>query len=120
MTGQNLRQVFDSGEERRYKAGERLYEAGSESESVYLVTSGRFVLEDGDGRWVASRAEGFLIGEAAALDGGPRTVTVRAEGDASVLTLPTETFRQRLQEDARAAYEVAAYIAGVLREASRA
>jgi CRP-like cAMP-binding protein len=69
---------------------------------------------------VVDKTDGQLIGEVAALDGGARTVTVEAEGGASVQALPAESFRRRLQEDAQAAYEVAVSLARIVRDVSRA
>ncbi|WP_222271574.1 cyclic nucleotide-binding domain-containing protein [Modestobacter marinus] len=100
--------------------GECLHQAGSQPDLVFFVTSGRFILRNSTGDRVADKTGGQLIGETAALDGGARTVTVEAEGVASVLALPAESFRRRLQEDARAAYEVAVFTARILRDVSRA
>ena len=120
--GRHVHQVFKGAQRQHYSAGQLLYQSGSEPDLVYYVVTGQFTLlreRGGKLHRVGEKPEGSLIGETAALDGGPRTVTVEASDEASVLVLPVEVFRQRLQDDAQACYEVAVSIAQVLRESAR-
>lgn len=119
--GNPVRQVFEGADAQMVTAGQCLYEAGSEPDAVFLVHSGGFTLyRDGAGgrRPVGERTEGSLIGEAAVLDGEPRTVTAEASRDATVLRLSAEHFRQGLREDATACYGVAVAIARTLRDSA--
>jgi CRP-like cAMP-binding protein len=75
------------------RRGEELVRQGEESDSVYLVMSGRFLVHvDGRKGPVAEISAGELIGEIGFFSGLPRTATVVAARDAAVGKLTRDAF----------------------------
>ena len=62
-----------------------------------------FVIQQGE---VASMRTGDFFGEMALLEQQPRTATVRAVGEASILTLDKKTFLRRVHADPSLAYRL--------------
>ena len=79
--------------ERVLRGGEILIRAGEPADTLYVVLSGRFtVYVEGSNDPVAEIAGGELIGEVGFFAGLPRTATVRATRDSSVLELDRTGF----------------------------
>jgi CRP-like cAMP-binding protein len=78
--------------ERSFAPGEWVLRQGEPGESLHLVASGRFAVEqelpDGSRRRVATVGPGDIFGELALIDGEPRSASVRAlrRGSTRVLT----------------------------------
>lgn len=71
-------------------AGHVLFEAGSASDGVYLVASGRLAVKRvGDTPWTAEVERGELVGEAGWLLHAARSATVVAMRDSEMLLLPS-------------------------------
>ena len=86
---------------RQAKAGETVVRKGDRGDLFYLVGAGQLeVLGDGDAR-VTLLGPGDHFGEIALLSDVPRTATVRAVGDATLLTLPKEAFIEGIAHDLR-------------------
>ncbi|MBW7859958.1 MAG: cyclic nucleotide-binding domain-containing protein [Rhodocyclaceae bacterium] len=82
-----------------FQPGETLIEQGRHSRYMYLVLDGKVGFErEGLGR-VGDAHHGELLGEISFLDAGPPTMTVRAEAVTTVLSVPRETMRTRLDSD---------------------
>jgi CRP/FNR family cyclic AMP-dependent transcriptional regulator len=83
-------------------AGEHLFWIGDPGSEFYVISSGRMLVTypDGDGHEVtlAVLGPGDFLGEVSLLDGGPRTASVRAESDASLLCLEREAFFKFIHE----------------------
>ena len=71
-----------------------------------------------DGHPVATLGAGDFFGEVAALDGGPRTASVRAETQLRCVTLPVGGLRQFLLEHPVVAVNLVPEIARRFRDAS--
>jgi NTE family protein len=71
--------------------GEILIRQGEKADALYLVGSGHFAV-DVNGRRIAERGGGSLIGEIAFFADGRRTATVTALRDSIVLKLPRADF----------------------------
>lgn len=78
-----------------FGAGERIVRQGAEGESMFVVLGGaaRVSLEP-SGQEVAVIARGGFFGEMSMLTGEPRSATVTAEGDAMLLEITAERFRE--------------------------
>ena len=117
-----LEQLFvKHGSERELSDGDVLYDEGSSPEEVHLVREGCIVLSAGGPgrrRHIADKRAGELVGESAALDRGPRTVSALAHGDAVVLTIRSTRFRRELQSDPALCYEFAVQLSRLLRTAA--
>jgi len=81
---------------RRYGRGESILAHDDASLDVYFLVEGaaRAVLYASSGKRVSYRdmLPGSLFGEIAAIDGGPRSVSVEANEDCVVLVLPAKAF----------------------------
>jgi CRP-like cAMP-binding protein len=86
-----------AGAPRHYPDGETICVEGDPTSFVVAITSGwavvSVVTERGHRLILAIRGPGDLIGEVAALDGEPRSATVRALGDTGGVLLTGERFR---------------------------
>jgi NTE family protein/lysophospholipid hydrolase len=85
------------------KAGEVLFEQGSDGDRVYQLRAGmlgvRVREEDGTESVIARLALGAVVGEMALLSGQPRPATVFAVNDAGLLRLTREEFQKLSPEE---------------------
>jgi CRP/FNR family transcriptional regulator, cyclic AMP receptor protein len=89
------------GAERRYGAGVALFHYGDEPGSVLVLLEGRvkFVLTGPQGKEVilGFAGPGELVGEVAAIDGGPRSASAVAVDAVRTLVLPRVAFERFLE-----------------------
>jgi small-conductance mechanosensitive channel/CRP-like cAMP-binding protein len=79
---------------RTYGDGEAIVRQGEAGRSMFVVASGRVVVVlEPERREVATIERGGYFGEMSLLTGEPRTATVLARGDSSVLEVDAEAFR---------------------------
>lgn len=95
------RALADAAEQRLYGDGETIVREGDSGGSMFLVNQGRVVVSVGEtgesatpGREVAEIEAGGFFGEMSLLTGEPRTATVRARGDCTVLEISAKAFRE--------------------------
>ncbi len=90
------------GKERTLEAGTTLWREGDPGEYVVLLLEGRLEVShqtpDGEEIILRHLYPGSVVGEMAAVDGEPRSATVRAPGDSRVRLIPADGFRQFLKE----------------------
>lgn len=80
--------------ERLFGSGERVVKQGDPGQSMFVVLDGQVrVIIEPSGQEVATTAAGGFFGEMSMLTGEPRTATVRAHGDATLLEIDAERFR---------------------------
>ena len=100
MTPEQRRQVAVASRMRRYGDGEKIVQQGQPGESMYVLCTGAAVvaLEDPAGgpnrTEVATIKPGGYFGEMSLLTGEPRTATVTAKGDTSVVEIGAPVFRE--------------------------
>ena len=97
-------------------AGRTLCEQGSIGREAFVILEGKAEVKR-NGRKVATLGPGSAFGELALLDGGPRTATVVADTDLSVLILTRPEFAGLLDEVPGLARKLLQGLAGRLREA---
>ena len=78
-------------------AGRIVVEQGEQAGDVYVVSRGELAVE-GDGRRLATLADGDCFGEIAALLDQPRTATVRAVSPCDLLVLRRDDFRRMIHD----------------------
>jgi len=79
---------------RTFGDGESIVRQGEPGESMFIIGSGKAVVVlEPDRREVATIERGGYFGEMSLLTGEPRTATVIAEGDTTVLEIAAEVFR---------------------------
>jgi len=85
-----------------FRAGETIMRQGEPGDSAYIIESGRveILFEKPDGRLqsVGTRGSDTMIGEMALVDNAPRTATVRAIEDCTLLEISKPDFSRRLQQ----------------------
>jgi small-conductance mechanosensitive channel/CRP-like cAMP-binding protein len=88
------RSIASAMTRRTYGDGEAIVRQGDVGGSMFVVASGRVaVVLEPDRREVATIDRGGYFGEMSLLTGEPRTATVVARGDASVLDIEADVFR---------------------------
>jgi len=104
---------------RLYRDGEDIVRQGEDGQCMYVVQSGQIrVLGERDGREVelAVMGEGEFFGEMALFERQRRSATVRAKGDARVLTIDKRTLLQRIQADPSLAFRIIETLSRRVRE----
>lgn len=94
---------------REYNDQEVICRQGETGNCMYVIQGGRAVVlvEDGDKEVVVGELEtGEVFGEMAVFDRQPRSATVRAKGQARVLTLDKRAFLRRVHEDPSLAFRI--------------
>jgi len=92
-----------------YGDGEPIARQGEIGECMYVIQQGQVeVVREQDGAEVqlATLGEGDFFGEMALFDRERRSATVRALGEARVLTVDKRTFLRRIHEDPSLAFRI--------------
>jgi CRP/FNR family cyclic AMP-dependent transcriptional regulator len=118
-----LAELRGAASTRRYPRGDTLFHHGDEAGSVLLLVSGHVKVAEvtAEGREVilAFPGPGDLVGELAAIDGEPRSGTVRALDDVEALVISGDAFRAFLERRPRVALVLLRTVTGRLRTADR-
>lgn len=94
---------------REYQDGEVICRQGDYGDCLYVVQRGHLVvLHEKEGRTavVGELTSGDIFGEMAIFERLPRSATVKAQGNALVLTLDRRTFLKAVHEDPSLAYRI--------------
>ncbi len=106
---------------RVYNDGEVIIRQGEAGECMYVVQEGEvevYTEMDGEEVSLAIRKAGELIGEMAIFEREVRSASVRARGEARVLTLDKNNFLRRINEDPSLAFRIVQAMSGRVRELS--
>lgn len=104
-----------------YRDGEIIVRQGEAGDCMYVVQAGQVeVVQEKDGQEVrlAVRGEAEFFGEMAIVEREVRMATVRALGEARVLTIDKKTFLRRVHEDPSLAYRIVQKMSNRIRELS--
>ena len=86
--------------ERLFGNGETVVREGDPGASMFIIQRGRVAITVGsDQREVAVTQAGGYFGEMSLLTGDPRTATVTARGDCTVLEISADAFREYVQQN---------------------
>ncbi len=111
------------GHRRRLPAGKPLFLEGTRSDTVVIVISGRVKVfcsaADGTEMVLAVRGPGALLGELAAIDGQPRSASVRSMESVEIMAVGTTAFTTFLHAHPRAMWLLLRILTGRLRDADR-
>jgi CRP/FNR family cyclic AMP-dependent transcriptional regulator len=110
------------GSVRRYRRGDVLFHQGDDAGAVLVLLGGHVkaaMLNDGREVILAFPGPGELLGELSAVDGEPRSGTVRAVDDIEALVIPGSAFRAFLEHRPRIALVLLRSVAARLRAADR-
>ncbi len=89
--------------------GEVIVREGEVGNCMYVIQQGQVEVllnKGGKGVCVAVLSEGDFFGEMALFDQEVRSATVRAKGEARILTLEKRTFLRRIHEDPSLAFRM--------------
>jgi CRP/FNR family transcriptional regulator, cyclic AMP receptor protein len=91
------------------KDGEQIVRQGDTGDCMYVVLQGEVevLLEEAGGEQVLSTLKaGDIFGEMALFSREPRSATVRAKGEARVLTVDRQGFMKRIHKDPSLAFAI--------------
>jgi CRP/FNR family transcriptional regulator, cyclic AMP receptor protein len=115
--------LFALGRERRFRARSVLFFEGDDAHDVFVVLTGdvKVALTSADGREVVLDVVGAgdILGELSAIDGGPRSATATALGEATALVVPLGDFNQFVAARSEVAVTLLRLVAARLRDSSR-
>lgn len=92
-----------------YADREVICSQGEPGDRMFVIQTGcaEVVREEGDSEVVLGELEaGDVFGEMSIFDKQPRSATVRAKGEARILTLDKRAFLKRVHEDPSLAYQI--------------
>ena len=110
------------GAVRRYRRGDVLFHEGDDAGAVVVLRDGHVkatMLNDGREVILAFPGPGELLGELSAVDGQPRSATIRAVDEVEALVIPGSAFRAFLERRPRIALVLLRGVAERLRAADR-
>jgi len=85
---------------RKFLAGETILTQGDPGEIAYIIEQGRVEIAvgtvNGKTQVIGTRGAGSMIGEMALVDNAPRTATVKAIEDCTLLEITQQEFKRRL------------------------
>jgi CRP/FNR family cyclic AMP-dependent transcriptional regulator len=116
------RELEELGTVRRYRRGDVLFHQGDDAGAVLVLLDGHVkaaMMNDGREVILAFPGPGELLGELSAVDGEPRSGTVRAVDDIEALVIPGSAFRAFLEHRPRIALVLLRSVAARLRAADR-
>lgn len=105
-----------------YKDGEIIIKQGTIGDCVYVIQKGKVevVSENGDNeKKLAELGESEFFGEMALFEKDVRSCTVRAVGDAHILTLDKKNFYKTIQKDPSIAFRLLERMSARLRETNK-
>lgn len=106
---------------RRYADGEVVVRQGEPGDSLYVVQDGEveiIVEEDGTEVVLRHAHRNEVLGEMALFEHQPRSATIRAKGNARILTLDKRNFLRRINEDPSLAFRLIETMSRRVRELS--
>lgn len=110
-----LAKIARASDELSLPAGKTLTTQGQTGREAFVIVDGGASVEVG-GVEVAHLGPGDHVGELALLDGGPRTATVTATSDMTVLVISQRAFFGLLDEVPGLARKILSSLAGMVRE----
>ena len=109
LTAAERRALLSLGREVSFAEGERIIEEGSPGTCFFVIAEGSAKVYKGTvptGRPLRRLGPGEFFGEIAVLDGMPRSATVVADGDVTVLRLTRSAFVKLLKRESTVALRI--------------
>lgn len=104
-----------------YHDGEVIVRQGEVADGIFVIQEGQLeILSESQGKEMRIRVAGKdeLVGEMAVFERQVRSATVRALGEARVLTLDRKNFLRRINEDPSLAFRIVETMSRRIRELS--
>ena len=106
---------------KQYNDGEVIIKQGESGNCMYVIQSGEVeVIRDNNGKEVqlALRREGDFFGEMALFSREVRSATIRAHGDAKILTIDRKNLLKSIQKDPSLAFRIIETLSKRIRDLS--
>jgi len=105
LTTEQVRRLAGTSSAITLSAGAQLFREGDPTGGVFVVQHGRVELTR-KGTHIADLRPGDMFGEMAALDGGPRVVTVTAREPTALVAIPADVYTAVVLENITVLKEV--------------
>ena len=115
----DLQKIAKASDEIAVKAGTTLVDQGQQGREAFIVVDGTAAVKR-NGRKITTLGPGAVIGELSLLDRGPRTATVTADTDMTVLGIDQRNFAGVIDQVPALAHKLLATLAGRIRDLDRA
>ena len=117
-SNKELQTIAKATDELTVPAGHVLTDQGQMGREAFVIVDGSATVKR-NGKKVATLGPGSVVGELSLLDHGPRTATVTADTDTTVLVIEQRYFLGVLEEVPALARKLLATLAGRVREFDR-
>jgi CRP-like cAMP-binding protein len=97
FTDRTLEAIGDMTTGVQFAPGEAIVREGDPGDAFYVITSGNAVVKQ-NGTQLRQLGEGDFFGEISLIDGQPRSATITATDEVSVLTLGRTEFQRLIDE----------------------
>jgi len=114
----DLQRIASATEQVTYAPGQKLADQGQQGREAFIIVDGTCTVSR-NGKKVATLGPGDVVGELSLLDHGPRTATVTADTDMSVLLIGQRHFMAVLDDIPALSHKLLANLAGRIREFDR-
>lgn len=114
----DLEKVAKAGDEVAMPAGSLIVDQGQMGREAFVVLDGTVTVKR-NGKKVANAGPGTIVGELSLLDHGPRTATVTAETDVTLLVLSQRTFLAVVDDVPALSHKLLSSLASKIRELDR-
>jgi CRP-like cAMP-binding protein len=117
-TNRDLQKIASAADEIQVPAGHVLVDQGQTGREAFVIVEGSATVRR-NGKKVTTLGPGAVVGELSLLDHGPRTATVIADTDTTVLVVDQRHFLAVLDEVPALAHKLLASLASRIREFDR-
>lgn len=117
-SNKDLEKIAKAGDEVTISAGSVVVDQGQTGREAFVLLKGSATVRR-NGKKVATLGPGAVIGELSLLDHGPRTATVSADTDCTMLVISQRQFLGVIDAIPALAHKLLATLAGRIRELDR-
>jgi CRP/FNR family cyclic AMP-dependent transcriptional regulator len=114
----DLEKIAKAGDEVTLSAGTVIVDQGQTGREAFVIISGSATVKR-NGKKVATLGAGSVVGELSLLDHGPRTATVVADTDCTMLVISQRQFLAVIDAIPAISHKLLATLAGRIRELDR-
>lgn len=124
LTDEQINKIADVCGQEKFAAGDIVFLEGSRAEKFYIVSGGAVELWKGYGEphrdLLATHRKGGIFGEMALVDDLPRSATVVASRQTTLLYVKREDFQRIIQEDSFIALSIMKGLSSIVRKSNEA
>jgi signal transduction histidine kinase len=119
LTYTDFCQIAEVARVETFKSGDIIFEENAVADAFYIISHGEVEIlklsEDGNQEILATKKDGDVFGEMAVIDDLPRSATIKAKTDITLLQLSKNVFTELLKNFSHIAIEIARNIAYTVR-----